>query len=443
MATHQPNRSEWHRSKHGTWARTFGGRGYRVRLFQKRKGGVFYRAVYVPGSNGCDRKALGTSDKAEAEQLAKQLMAALLREDEASPTTQIGVVRPRTQETITLRVLWERYSKECEEFLDNSQESRADAERSVRFLTAVLGAERDVQTISARDVAQYAARRQRGGIRLTLPDKRKSEGTSTPTITGPVRQSSIHHDLATLRVMLRWACRVVTSDGQYRWLERNPLDGLRFQQERSPRRPVASRERYTATQAAIRQLITSEPRPRYRIRWIRLELALFLARSTGRRRGAIAAVQWEDVDFTQHRITWRAEHDKKRVEWVTPMSAAVMDELRQFQRKLGTISGYLFPSKRHPSGHIPADMLGQWLRDAEQRAKLPKLAGGLWHPYRRGWATERMHFPLKAVADAGGWKDVTTLVRCYQQTDEETLLAVMANARPGVTRSVEAGTVAS
>ena len=33
----------------------------------------------------------------------------------------------------------------------------------------------------------------------------------------------------------------------------------------------------------------------------------------------------------------------------------------------------------------------------------------------------------KAVADAGGWKDVTTLVRCYQQTDERTLLAVMAN----------------
>jgi hypothetical protein len=38
-----------------------------------------------------------------------------------------------------------------------------------------------------------------------------------------------------------------------------------------------------------------------------------------------------------------------------------------------------------------------------------------------------MHFPLIAMADAGGWKDVTTLVRCYQQTDEQTLLAVMAN----------------
>jgi hypothetical protein len=40
-----------------------------------------------------------------------------------------------------------------------------------------------------------------------------------------------------------------------------------------------------------------------------------------------------------------------------------------------------------------------------------------------------MHFPLKAVADAGGWKDITTLMRCYQRTDEDVLLAVMSNDR--------------
>ncbi len=97
------------------------------------------------------------------------------------------------------------------------------------------------------------------------------------------------------------------------------------------------------------------------------------------------------------------------------MSAAAMDELRRAQRKIGSATVYLFPSRRHPSGHIPGDMLGEWLREAERRANLPKLVGGLWHPYRRGWASERMHYPLKAVADAGGWKDVTTLVRCYQQ----------------------------
>jgi len=108
-----------------------------------------------------------------------------------------------------------------------------------------------------------------------------------------------------------------------------------------------------------------------------------------------------------------------------------------------SVSGYLFPSKRHPSGHIPGDLLGEWLRDAERQANLPKLAGGLWHPYRRGWASERMHFPLKAVADAGGWKDVTTLVRCYQQTDERTLLAVMANEPSAKARRNGSRTIAS
>ncbi|HEV8599330.1 MAG TPA: hypothetical protein VGQ69_08225 [Gemmatimonadales bacterium] len=63
--------------------------------------------------------------------------------------------------------------------------------------------------------------------------------------------------------------------------------------------------------------------------------------------------------------------------------------------------------------------------------------------YRRGWANERMHFPLKAVADAGGWKDVTTLVRCYQQTDERTLLAVMANDSSETGRAGGAPAIAS
>jgi integrase len=228
--------------------------------------------------------------------------------------------------------------------------------------------------------------------------------------------------------MLRWARRVVTLDGT-RWLEADPLDGLRFEGERNPKRPLAPRARYEAARGAAHRFATHEAGEQARLRWTRLELALFLAYTTGRRRGAIVGFRWEDINCAQRRITWRAGHDKKRVEWVTPVSTQVIKELRRFRTQIGATGGFLFPSKRNPSGHIPADMLDQWLRDLEARAKLPKLSGGLWHPYRRGWATERMHFPLKAVADAGGWRDITTLVRCYQQTDEDTLLAVMSNDR--------------
>ena len=70
--------------------------------------------------------------------------------------------------------------------------------------------------------------------------------------------------------------------------------------------------------------------------------------------------------------------------------------------------------------------------DAERRPR--ELEGGLWHPYRRKWASERMHFPLKAVAVAGGWKDTATLLTCYQQSDDATLLAVMGAENKRVER---------
>jgi len=37
-------------------------------------------------------------------------------------------------------------------------------------------------------------------------------------------------------------------------------------------------------------------------------------------------------------------------------------------------------------------------------AKLPTLKGGLWHPYRRAWATTRKHLPVADVAQAGDWR---------------------------------------
>lgn len=51
-------------------------------------------------------------------------------------------------------------------------------------------------------------------------------------------------------------------------------------------------------------------------------------------------------------------------------------------------------------------------------ACLPKEAGD-----------PRKHLPLKDVAAAGGWNDVDTLLKVYQQPDSATLPIVMSESR--------------
>ena len=77
-----------------------------------------------------------------------------------------------------------------------------------------------------------------------------------------------------------------------------------------------------------------------------------------------------------------------------------------------------------------APELGHWPRAAEEaKAELPKLEGGTCHPYRRKWKSERANHPVKAVAVAGGWTDIATMLRCYDQPDDADVLAVTSDPR--------------
>lgn len=86
----------------------------------------------------------------------------------------------------------------------------------------------------------------------------------------------------------------------------------------------------------------------------------------------------------------------------------------------------MFPSANDRDVAMSGDKFSSLLERAERHAKLPKLNGGLWHPMRRAWATSRKHLPVGDVAAAGGWKDLGTLLRCYTQADNDTILAVMS-----------------
>jgi len=134
MATSK-RRTEWHQVK-GKWTRSLGERGLRVRLFQKRREGPFYRAVWVPG-RGRNQAPLGTSDRQEAERLGRLLLAELLHRE----GLQIGG-------PLTLETLWTRFAGESPAFLDN-------APRTLALTVPPLSAALSVQSVEAARSTEY------------------------------------------------------------------------------------------------------------------------------------------------------------------------------------------------------------------------------------------------------------------------------------------------
>ncbi|MBK6422338.1 MAG: tyrosine-type recombinase/integrase [Gemmatimonadetes bacterium] len=131
-----------------------------------------------------------------------------------------------------------------------------------------------------------------------------------------------------------------------------------------------------------------------RARWLKMELALVLAEATGRRLSAIRHLRWEDVQFETGEIRWRAEHDKRGREWVVPYPEELLVEIRRVRDSLGAGGGWLFAGERLLEQPMDRHLFDKWLTVAEQEEGLAKLKGGLWHPYRRKWATERKSLPL-------------------------------------------------
>ena len=64
--------------------------------------------------------------------------------------------------------------------------------------------------------------------------------------------------------------------------------------------------------------------------------------------------------------------------------------------------------------------------DGQVSPAVPTVNGGILHPYRRLWASERKHMPDIDVAAAGGWKDSRALKLSYQQADPATVLKVVS-----------------
>src|SRR4051812_25759932 len=203
MALRIAKRNSWHRTKSGAWTCSLGERGLRVRLFQKRKSGMFHRAVWRPDT-GFDQRPLGTDDRDTAMQLGRLLLAELLK----------GEVVGVSQGPLTLGQLWRRYSTECAEYLDNKETTRSDSEARARVLLGYFGDYFRVADLSRDRQRAYERTRLAGGIVVVKGD----ETFETPK----TRARSAEADVALLHMMLQWATTVRLPSGQF-LLDRSPL----------------------------------------------------------------------------------------------------------------------------------------------------------------------------------------------------------------------------
>lgn len=223
----------------------------------------------------------------------------------------------------------------------------------------------------------------------------------------------------------------------------NPLHDCKWPREKSEniRRPPATQDRYVRTLAECDVI---DPSGRFRV-------ALTLARYTARRIDAILHLRASDVLLKKRQIRaalaeagqdeglaekmkhgairWRRQYDKQRIERITPIAQVVKDELEAYLERHARIGdAFLLPAADDPDLALPRSTATKWLEQAERVADLPKLRGGLWHSYRRLWATERKHLPDVDVAEAGGWTGTKAMKLAYQGPTASGVIAAVMNA---------------
>ena len=110
--------------------------------------------------------------------------------------------------------------------------------------------------------------------------------------------------------------------------------------------------------------------------------------------------------------------------YIDPPNVRHLDRIVEV-RTVVTDDTPLFPSPKDRTKPVRYELTRTWLRKAEELAGVPKQVGGLWHPYRRGWATARKTMSMKDVAALGGWGSEAVLRGVYQQADMAGMIEVI------------------
>lgn len=423
-------RREWRLSEKGLWSGSFTAHGKTVRIQQRRAGATFERVYGNPESWG----SLQTTDKGEAEERGKAFLRALVMAQAEAPKPKTdsapAPVTPPVPNTggLTLGELWSRYS-ESATFSKNTEHTKEGDRSRIRALLAGFGEDQLVSRLDGERVTQYLLDRAKGKIAYERPAATAAGGVKWHQAK-PVGKRSQEADVRLLKTMVHWALDTCGPDGRY-LLDVKPMRGFKAPRETSPERPVASHERYVATMQALYEFAEETADAKTKHLWLSIRFALMLVTFTGRRVGAVLKMRWSDVDvsdgkFMEHALRFRRENDKKdKLRYIpfVEQLEAIFDEAK---RELGGDGDDpIFGQVNDRTKPLAADGVRKRLLEAEARAKQPKLKRGLWHPYRRKWASERRHLPVKDVMEAGGWDDYQTFLHCYTMTTPASLAAVI------------------
>jgi integrase len=347
------------------------------------------RSIFINGKEV--RKSLGHRDRELAKKQAYELVTHLMADERAIEN-----------ESVTLGMLMRLYV-ESPAFMEKKERTRDEDGRRLERVVTFLCASREVGTLSESDVRRFTAARRRGDPSLI--------GVK-PNVA--VRDRSVQADLVALHTMLNWSAKERDSRGR-RLATENPLRGIAIPREKNPRRPLMSHpefEKLLLRAGEVSDLLVT---------------FLTLSEATGRRLSACRQLRWEDLDLTAGTVHWRADTDKKGYDVRLPLPDAVRDALARWQTVSGGIGrSWVFPSPSVPSEPISRHLLDDWLRRAYRMAGIEPKRGGMWHPIRRKFATERKGHSAVDVAAYGGWRDLRTVQTIYQQPDVESMRLVAA-----------------
>lgn len=386
---------------------------YTVRVGEYEKGGVLqvFRMVdkkQTANSLKCRRCDLGPNPKVQ-EQEARRL-ACVFIEAMANPTSVVGP-SGTAGKSLTIGALIDRYA--LDGFAKTGPSYKKGSLASLRRVATFLEADLLARDIKPSHIEKYLASR--------IAKKHAPAGRS---------------DLIALSICCSWAVGESLLDA-------NPLstkkahDAMRIQHK--VQRPWFTLEEFDKLKKVAPQLPPA------------FDVLLDLAWGSGRRIGAILGLRWSDIYFKPEDawekckaldagyrwpvsafgnggIRWYAGQsiNKKREDYVSPMPAEVRDALLLWkQHTLGIGARPLFTTPTDASRVVHRNVTQVWLRRAEKLAEIAHADRGGWHSFRRGWATKRKNFPLVDVAKAGGWKNLQTMLRSYQQPDDDSMLAVI------------------